>query len=176
MNCNHCGTELNEGATVCTVCGTPVQTAAVNPAELPKKENVGLGFVGALVGALLGGASIILLSRLGYVAAISGIILAFCTLKGYELLGKRMSKVGFAICCVLMLVTPLAANALDLLLQIYEMLKEYGVTMADTVTYVVELITTDPEMLKAYLSDLGMVYLFTVIGAFIVVRNALRNL
>ena len=55
MNCNHCGTELNEGATVCTVCGTPVQTAAVNPAELPKKENVGLGFVGALVGALLRG-------------------------------------------------------------------------------------------------------------------------
>ena len=48
--------------------------------------------------------------------------------------------------------------------------------MADTLTYVVELITTDPEMLKAYLSDLGMVYLFTVIGAFIVVRNALRNL
>ena len=149
---------------------------AAAPGEVKAPENVPLGLIGALLGAILGAASIILLSQLGYIASISGFILAFCTLKGYELLGKRMSKVGFAICCVLMLVTPFAANALDLLLQIYEMLKEYGVTMADTVTYVVELITTDPEMLKAYLSDLGMVYLFTVIGAFIVVRNALRNL
>lgn len=176
MNCNHCGTALDEGAAVCSVCGTPVQAPSVSPAEVPARENVGLGIVGALIGALLGGASIILLSRLGYVAAISGIALAFCTLKGYELLAKRMSKVGFAICCVLMLVTPFAANALDLLLQVYEMLKEYGVTMADTVTYLVELITTDSEMLQAYLSDLGMVYLFTVIGAFVIVRNALRNL
>ena len=146
------------------------------PAEVKAPENVLLGLIGALVGAILGGASIILLSQLGYIASISGFILAFCTLKGYELLAKRMSKVGFAICCVLMLVMPFAANALDLTLQLCEEWKDYGVTMADSFTYLVELITTDPEMLKLYLSDLGMVYLFTVIGAFVVVRNALRNL
>ncbi len=176
MNCNHCGTMLNEGATVCTVCGTPVQAASANPAELPRKENVALGFVGALIGALIGGASIILLSRLGYVAAISGIIIAFCTLKGYELLAKGMSKIGMVICFALMLVTPFVANALDLVLQLQAEWQAYGVTFADSAAYLAELITTDPEMMRLYLSDLGMVYLFTAIGGFVVVRNALRNL
>jgi len=176
MNCNHCGTTLQEGAAVCSVCGTPVQAAAVNPAELPRKENVALGFVGALIGALLGGASIILISRLGYVAAISGILIAFCTLKGYELLAKRMSKTGLVICFILMLVTPFVANALDLVLQLSAEWQEYGVTLADCAVYLAELITTDGEMLRMYLSDLGMVYLFTAIGAFAIVRNALRNL
>ena len=58
------------------------------PAELKAPENVPMGLLGALVGAALGGASIILLSQLGYIASISGVILAFCTLKGYQLLGK----------------------------------------------------------------------------------------
>ena len=64
MNCNHCGAQLPENAAVCTVCGTAVQLAE-NPAELPKKERVGLGILGALVGALLGGVSIVLFSRMG---------------------------------------------------------------------------------------------------------------
>ena len=58
------------------------------PAEIKAPENVFLGLIGARVGARLGGASIILLSQLGYIASISGVILAFCTLKGYQLLGK----------------------------------------------------------------------------------------
>ena len=67
MNCNHCGTQLAENAVVCTVCGTAVANAG-NPVEAPVKERVGLGILGALVGALIGGASIVLLSRMGYVA------------------------------------------------------------------------------------------------------------
>ena len=175
MNCNHCGTMLNEGAAVCSVCGTPVPAASVNPAELPRKENVGLGFLGALLGALIGGASIILLSRLGYVAAVSGIIIAFCTLKGYELLGKGMSKTGMVICFILMLVTPFCANAIDLVLQCYAEWSTYGVTMGETISLVIEVIATDAEARTAYLSELGMVYLFTAIGGFVVIRNYLRN-
>ena len=175
MNCNHCGTMLQEGAAVCTVCGTSVQTASTNPAELPRKENAGLGFVGALVGALIGGASIILLSRLGYVAAVSGIILAFATLKGYELLGRGMSKDGMVICFILMLLTPFCANAIDLVLQCYAEWSAYGVTMGETVSLVIEVIATDAEARTAYLSDLGMVYLFTALGAFVVLRNYLRK-
>ena len=56
--------------------------------EVRAPENVPMGMIGALLGAVLGGASIILFSQLGYIASISGVILAFCTLKGYELLGK----------------------------------------------------------------------------------------
>ena len=58
------------------------------------------GVVGALIGSLLGAASIILLSQLGYVAAISGVIMAVCALKGYELLGGKLTKKGVIISAV----------------------------------------------------------------------------
>ena len=48
-----------------------------------KGENITGGLVGALLGSLVGVVSIIIFSQLGYVAALSGVIMAVCTLKGY---------------------------------------------------------------------------------------------
>ena len=53
MNCKKCGKELPDGMMICDECG----------AEQGKPENVVTGVVGALIGAVLGGASIILLSQ-----------------------------------------------------------------------------------------------------------------
>jgi hypothetical protein len=33
----------------------------------------------------------------------------------------------------------------------------------------------DAELLRVYLSELGMIYLFVALGAFLSIRNALRN-
>ena len=57
-----------------------------------KPENVLAGVVGALLGCLLGVGCIVLLGQLGYVAALSGIVLAVCTLKGYELLAVHQGN------------------------------------------------------------------------------------
>ena len=84
--------------------GATQNAAAYTANEKNKKENLVGGVVGALIGSLLGAASIILLSQLGYVAAISGVIMAVCALKGYELLGGRFSTVGLVVSIVLMLV------------------------------------------------------------------------
>ena len=174
MNCNHCGATLAEGTTVCTVCGTPTQ-AAGNPAVIPAKENVAMGTLGALIGALLGGASILLFSKLGYIASLSGVLIAFATLGGYRLLAKGMGKVGMIICIVLMLIVPFLANAVDLVLTLHEELSMYGMTMGDTASFLVELLGSDQEVLMAYLKDLGMLYLFVVIGAVGIVKNALKG-
>ena len=56
-----------------------------------KQENLALGILGALLGGILGGAAIVLIGQLGMISALSGVVLAFCTLKGYELLGKKLS-------------------------------------------------------------------------------------
>lgn len=72
--CDECYDKVSENA------------AAYTANEKNKKENLVGGVVGALVGSLLGVASIILLSQMGYVAALSGVIMAVCALKGYELL------------------------------------------------------------------------------------------
>lgn len=59
-----------------------------------KRENIVAGAVGAFLGAMLGGACIVMLGQLGYVAALSGMVMAVCALKGYELLGGRLSVKG----------------------------------------------------------------------------------
>ena len=172
MNCELCGTNLAPDTTVCPVCGARVDGTAE---PKPVRENVALGIVGALLGALLGGASIILLSRLGYIASLSGVLIAFATLGGYKLLAKGMGKVGLIICFVLMLVTPFAAYNLDLLLQCYEEWKAYGLTMGDSVTLLLEIMQEDSELMFTYLKELGMLYLFMILGAFSIVKNALKG-
>ena len=175
MNCNHCGTTLPEGVSVCTVCGTPVGTVAAGPEIQPVRENVAMGILGAIGGALIGGASIILLSRLGFIAAISGFLIAYCTLKGYELLGKQLSKTGVIISIILMVITPFLAYNLDLVMQLSEELKVYGVEFADCIPLVFRMMEYDEEVLRVYLSEMGMLYLFVAIGAFSTIRNAMRK-
>jgi hypothetical protein len=155
MNCKKCGKELPDGMMICDECG----------AELGKPENVVTGVVGALIGAVLGGASIILLSQLGFVAAISGVILAVCTLKGYELLGGRLSKRGIVISCVLMAITPYIADRLDWAIVIAQTFADEGVTLGMAFAAVHGVIAEN-DMVADYFSSLGMVYLFVVMGAF----------
>ena len=71
------------------------------------------GIVGALVGSLLGVACIVILSQLGYVAALSGVVMAVCTLKGYEIGSGKLSKRGIVISVILMLVMTYVGDRLD---------------------------------------------------------------
>lgn len=182
---------IPDGATVCDICGQPVTP---NPEETPvtpptpnytssysveqetplysaqpsvpqKRENMFFGIIGALLGALLGGASIILFSQMGYVASISGVILAFCTVKGYELLGRRLTTRGAVICILLILVTPYLADRLDWALMIYEAYAEYGATLYAAFLSVPDFLAEGIIDKSVYTQSLVMVYLFAALGA-----------
>ncbi len=142
--------------------------------EVKPAENLVLGLIGALIGALLGGASIILLGQLGYIASISGLILAFCTLKGYALLGKGMSTKGVILCALLMLVTPFAADYLNWSISLYKELSVYGVTFVESMELLPELLK-ESDLVGEYLKNLGMLYLFVVMGGFYTVKNAFKK-
>ena len=151
-----------ENASVCESSGTQVQE---QPVVVEKQENVLTGVVGALIGAALGGASIILLSQIGYVAAISGLILAVCTLKGYELLGGKLSNRGIFICCMLMAVTPYVADRMSWAIAIVQEFADYNVTFGEAFSVVHDLIK-ESDLMGEYVKGLAMVYLFTAMGAF----------
>lgn len=153
---------------------TATETQAGTP-EVKAPERVGLGILGALIGALLGGASIILLSQLGYIASISGVILAVCTLKGYELLAKGLSTKGIIICTVLMLVTPFAADWLDWGIVVYQAFSEYGVTFLECLQILPELFADGTIEMGEYLKNLGMIYLFVIMGGFYTVKKAIKK-
>ena len=175
MVCEHCGSALTVGAAVCPVCGTPVQAGSANPAEIAVKENVLMGTVGALVGALLGGASIILFNMIGSISALSGVLIAFATLKGYEKLGKTLSKKGIVISAIFMLIIPLVASYIGLGYEVFDAFKGYGASFGECIALLPELMTDGTIDMSVYFSNLGMLYLFVIIGGFSIVRNAVRK-
>lgn len=181
MNCPKCGEVLAENATFCGNCGTelapeqkipeaqipktqdPIPEA---PAAAEKPENVLTGIVGALLGAAIGAGAIILLGQLGFIASISGFILAVCTLKGYELLGGKMSVKGLIIGLILLLATPYIADRLDWAIIIMNEFSGEGVTFGQAFAAVPALIEEGAIVQSEYIKNLLMLYGFTILGAF----------
>ena len=75
-----------------------------------RRENVLTGLIGAFLGSLIGVACIVAIGQLGYVASISGVIMAVCAIKGYELLGGAMSRKGAVIACILIVLMTYLGN------------------------------------------------------------------
>lgn len=90
---------------LCPDCETKMRSdiAMKTQQKAQKKENIVGGIVGALLGSLLGMLSVLILSQLGYVAALSGVIMAVCVLKGYEMLGGKLTKKAVVISAVIMI-------------------------------------------------------------------------
>lgn len=132
-----------------------------------KKENIIGGIVGALIGSLLGVACIIVLGQLGYVAAVSGVVMAVCTMKGYDLLAGKLSITGVIICTVIMLVMTYMGNRLDWAVSIA---MELDVDISTAFRSVPLLLTE-----KIYWANLFMVYAFALLGAVPTVRNTMQN-
>ncbi len=190
MKCPYCGADNVSANSNCPYCGGVVPAENQNtyapagqntyaPAyqqPISQKDTVKefpiTGAFGALIGSLLGVASIVLFSQMGRVAAISGLILAFCTLKGYELLGQKLSTKGIVICIIIMLFAPLVAYVLDAAIYFT---KELHMSFGDSLKFTFDLLSSDYISFMDILKDNFMVYAFTALGAFGIVANAIKE-
>ena len=114
------------------LCGSCYESmssaAAVEQAKkAAKRPNAVAGTVGALLGSLIGVLAIVILSRIGVYSAISGLIMAVCVIKGYELLGGRLNTAGIVICSIIMLLMVYVGDRVDWSIVIMEAYKEEGV-------------------------------------------------
>lgn len=189
MQCPKCRRMIHDQAAMCEYCGATIdhsQTTSQSTAPVVKAENTVSGIVGAFLGSLLGGASIVLFDQLGYVAALSGIILAVCTLKGYELLGGRLSKKGVLISIALMLVIPYFANQVSSAISFVSYVADSGdkISFAQAFQAVPQLMEPagfDYGMYNytldsgANTTGLVMIYGFALLGAFSTVRSAFKK-
>lgn len=159
---------------LCYNCFVNMQQTHVasNAEKRRKKENILGGIVGALVGSLLGVACIIILGQLGYVAAISGVVMAVCTMKGYELLGGKLSTIGVIICAAIMLIMTYTGNRLDWAVSIAQGFKIDIATAFRSVSMLL-----DEEIIDSgtYWANLFMVYMFALVGAVPTVINTMKN-
>ncbi len=65
------------------------------------EENVLFGVIGAFLFSLVGGVLYVVLSMVGYIAAISGLIGVVCAIKGYSFFAKKESKKGIIISVII---------------------------------------------------------------------------
>ena len=118
--------------------------------ERTRKENIVAGVVGAFLGSLIGVVCTVVIGQLGYVAAISGLIMAVCALKGYELLGGTLSKKGVAVSAVLILAMTWFAHQASWAIALAGAMEGEQIrigTISDQLAYQCEF-TTDKEALN----------------------------
>ncbi len=161
-------------AMLCRECFTRLQQdrTALDTHKKGRHDNIVGGIVGALLGSLIGVAAIVLLSRLGYIAAISGVILAVCTLKGYELLGGKLNTRGIIICSVLMLVMTWFGDRVD---WAFLVANEMDTDIISAFRIIPTLVKYDIIEKSNYYVNLVMLYLFTVLGAAPTISSTIKN-
>ena len=181
--CQFCG-KTGEETSPCSISGLCAQlcpdcfqnvsqnTLMAQQESRNTSENMVGGIVGALLGTLIGVVCIIVLSQLGYVAALSGVVMAVCTLKGYELLGKKLSGKGIVICCVLMTVMTYVGDRLDWAIVVARELELDFISSYRLIPLFLQEQLLDSAV---YWGNLVMVYLFLLLGAVPTVINILKD-
>lgn len=137
-----------------------------------RKENLIGGIVGAFLGSVIGILCIVVFGQMNRIAVVSGIIMAICTIKGYELVGGKLTKKGVVISVIMMLIMTYLGNSID-----------WGITIArelDTDIFTgIELI---PALIErgiiektSYIYNLILLYAFTLGGAIPTIRANLNE-
>ena len=169
----------NGSAVLCEDCFQAEQEAGQErqAAFEMKVENVVGGTFGAFLGSLVGMTLIVLLGQLGYIAAISGVVMGVCALKGYELLGGKLTKKGILISVAIMALMVWVGNRLDWAITLR---KEYFTedSIITVFRYLGEALSRLKEAgadVSGYTRNLLMQYLFSAVGAASVIIAAVRN-
>lgn len=135
------------------------------PALEVKGENVLMGTIGAILGALVGAALIAILAKVGYVASISGVVMAFLSLFLYDKFAGKLSKKGIIICVVIMVITVFLTEWAVWSYVFYkELATIYDVTFGEVFKQFFSLLKL-AESTGDFVKDIAMLYFFTALGA-----------
>ena len=153
-----------------------IEQNQTNPAQ--KDENVLLGIIGAIIGSLAGGALIIFFSSIGFVASLAGLAMAVCTLLLYEKFAGSISKKGIIISIIIMIAMTLLAENIAISLKAAKELKEYGYNLnfIDIFKNLYTFLRDDVLDMSSYISNLFMVYLFTILGAVSTIAKKIKTI
>ena len=133
-------------------------------AQVVTKENVVAGIVGAFLGSLIGVVVTILVSQLGYVAAICGVVMAICTVMGYERFSGKLGITGMVVCSIIIILMTYMAVRIDWSIELYREIKSEGYTFFESYR-LLPVILEDPDVKSSFMGSLGLTALFTLIGA-----------
>ena len=88
---------------------------------------------------------------------------------------RPLSGKGIALCILLMIVTPFLADWIDWAIYLMRDYPEYELTIVDACIAMAGLMAEGYVDMAEYLKNLGMIYLFVVLGAFGTLKNVLKK-
>ena len=182
MVCPNCGNSIDDNTKFCNYCGTKLREDPITPTNTSdvkevKNENVFLGILGALLGSIAGVVIIVLLSQVGFIASVAGLVMAICTLKLYEKFAGTLSKKGIIICIVIMVLMTVLAENIAFTLQVLREVKTYGgsVKFFDVFFNLYKYMGEGVLNTSTYVTNLLMVLGFNVLGAFGLIKGQLNT-
>lgn len=135
------------------------------------KDNVFLGILGAVFGALIGSVLWAVLGQVGFIAGIAGYAIVYCSIKGYKLLGRHVSKKGILICVIFSMLMILAAEYVSTGIAIYQAFREdYYITIVDALKSVPEFLK-ESDMRNELLKTLAVGYGLAIWASFSFVKG-----
>ena len=154
-----------------------------NVVTVQNDENILAGIVGAVLFSLAGGILWFLLYQVGFLAGISGLVGVICAIKGYTIFSKKESLRGIIIAIVSAVVVMIIAWYLCLAYDVFNAYKDwyangeidFTITFSEAVKGAY-LYLQEPDILLAYLKDLGIGLALCVVGAFRFVSNAVKSI
>ncbi|WP_312652126.1 hypothetical protein [Aminipila sp.] len=184
--CKYCGSQTNlsmfsinsQYATMCNDCFEKAQ-ADLSMAQLEnnqRKSNVIAGIVGSLLGSLIGVVLWVIVYQLGYIAGIAGLVMAVCSMKGYEKFGGKLNIVGVIISLVVAIAMLYFAENIAVALEIFnEFKKEYAITFFDAFRLIPSLLQEEASFRGAFIGDLVIGYILMLVASGSTIISTYKN-
>lgn len=136
--------------------------AAYQYTQPRKKERVLLGLIGAVIGTVPGIIVWVIIGQLGFVASISGALIALGAFYGYELLGKGTSIIGVILSGITILAAVFAAICLN---YIVDIMKYYQTSLTDSIELLKIMVRSLDDFRPEFIKATALGYLFALIGS-----------
>lgn len=132
------------------------------------KNNYLLGFLGSVLGALVGSVLWIIIGLLGFIASIAGAAISYCAFKGYSLFKGKLTKKGIVLNIVAIIIAFIFAQYIGLYFDFKEAIAgaDFGLYLMFT-----PVLFSDSEFLLGLLPNLGLGILFIALGASTSISN-----
>lgn len=143
---------------VCDDCLNQYQN--LKPGLVPVQFSRGL--IGILGGSIIGMVIWILIYQLGYIAGISGLVMAYLCIRGYEKLAGRLDKKGLFIAIIVAIIMLAFAEIICVNI---EVAKSFNMSFGEALEFLPEVLE-ESEIQAAIFQDLAFGYIFMLAASY----------
>ncbi len=154
-----------------TKAALEVQTELTNPDGSVVEMNFSLGVIGALIGALIGGALWVLIGKLGYIAGIAGFAIIYLSAMGFKKGAKVLTRSGVVVTVIISILTIFAANYILYVWVVVEAF-EGRYTFGEVLPSLFAMLS-EYELVGGFVKDVVVGYGLSVVAAFSTLRTLL---